>query len=329
MGVIGRVGRVDRRYVGAFAAAGLGLAAVVWTVVVAAGTPAVVFLVAAGAAPVAVLLVVWARLDRPLRLRAAVGGAIVGPIVAIVGHAVVTAFAAAFFLGFLDSGRALLDELRVDPRIADVLASPWLLLLLVHYSVAAPVIEELGKALVARIDARGDAFLAGVAAGVGFAVVENLLYASVAALFGGPWPAIVVARSLGACVHPLASGMVMLGWWDARNGGGARRLARGFLSGAGVHAIWNAAAVALFVLVESSNAPLGGAGAALAFTAVLGAMFAAWLWTVVRAVAGDADPLSAIRPADARAVAAWIVLTAATLVPVAFAILAFPSFYGG
>jgi hypothetical protein len=53
------------------------------------------------------------------------GGGVVGPIVAIASHASVGAFAYAFFLGFADAGRGLLDALRLDPRLQEVLASPW------------------------------------------------------------------------------------------------------------------------------------------------------------------------------------------------------------
>jgi RsiW-degrading membrane proteinase PrsW (M82 family) len=325
-------GKPNARYYGAFAAGAVGLAAVVWTVVAGTEVPGAVMIVAAAAAPTAVLLAVRARLERPVPAAAVLGGAIIGPLVALLGHAVVAAFAAAFFLGFADSGRALLEELRVDPRIVDVLASPWTILLLVEYCVAAPLVEELGKALGARtadVRTREHAFLAGVAAGAGFAVVENVLYASFGAAFGGPWPAIVAARSLGAAVHPLASGLVMTGWWDARNGGGGRALARGYLSGAGAHAIWNGGVVAIFIVEQATAAPPSATAGTVTFTAMLGVAFAAWLWSVVRAIAADTDPLSTLRPSDARAIAAWIVLTAAAIVPVAFVVLAFPSFYGG
>ena len=144
----------------------------------------------------------------------------------------------------------MLDSLRIDPRLTDILSSPWVLLLLVDLAVVAPLTEETGKALgagLARPAARRDAFVSGVAAGAGFAIVENILYASVAATVGGPWPAVVVARAMGAAVHPLASGLVVMGWWDARHGGGGPAMAKGFFAGAGVHAAWNASMVALVV----------------------------------------------------------------------------------
>ncbi|NIS37015.1 MAG: PrsW family intramembrane metalloprotease, partial [Actinobacteria bacterium] len=54
------------------------------------------------------------------------------------------------------------------------------------------------------------------AAGAGFAVVENVLYALGGAWASGPWTAILLARLPGAAVHPLASGLVVLGWWELR-----------------------------------------------------------------------------------------------------------------
>ena len=322
-------------YRAAAAALTVGIGAIVWSILAGAGPPAGALFVAAAAAPVAVLLAVLGRTGgRPLP-RALAGGAIAGPLVAVAGHAIVFAFAAAFLLGFLDSGRELLDSLRVDPRITDVLSSPWVLLLLVDVSVVAPLTEETGKALGARFArpaTRGEAFVAGVTAGTGFAIVENVLYATMGALFGGPWAAIVVARAMGAAVHPLATGLVMTGWWDARHGRGGAALARGFFAGAGVHAVWNGAMVALVVAgtaIRVNGAPGMTGAASLAFTGALGAVAAAVLWVVTEAVADGRDPATAVRPSEARTVAAWVLLAASLLVPVAVIIVAFPSFYLG
>jgi RsiW-degrading membrane proteinase PrsW (M82 family) len=319
----------------AFAALVLGIGAIVWSILAGTDPPPATLFAAAAAAPLAVLLGVLGRMGGRLPTPALIGGAILGPVVAIVGHAMVFAFAAAFLLGFLEAGRTLFEDLRVDPRITEILASPWLLLVLVDVSVVAPLTEETGKALGARLArpaSRRDAFLAGVAAGAGFAIVENVLYALAGAVFGGPWPAIVVARAMGAAVHPLATGLVVTGWWDARHGGGGPALGRGFFAGAGVHALWNASIVALGVAetaISVSEAPGMMGVASLAFTAALGVVAAALLWTVTGSVIAGRDPSSAVRVSEARAVAAWIVLAASLLVPVAVLVLAFPSFYLG
>lgn len=319
----------------AVTALAIGVGAIVWSILAGTEPPPATLFLAAAATPAAVLLAVLGRTGGRLPTAALIGGAILGPVLAILGHAVVFAFAAAFFLGFLEAGRALLDELRVDPRITEVLASPWLLLVLVDLSVVAPLTEETGKALGARFArpaSRQEAFLAGVGAGTGFAVVENVLYALAGAVFGGPWPAIVVARAMGAAVHPLATGLVVTGWWDAGHGGGGPALGRGLFAGAGVHAVWNGSMVALAVAetaISVSGAPGMMGAASLAFTGALGVVAAAVLWMVTGSVIAGADPASGIRVSEARTVAAWIVLAASLLVPVAVLVLAFPSFYLG
>jgi RsiW-degrading membrane proteinase PrsW (M82 family) len=315
-------------------AIGVGVAGIVAAAaafVLGGRTPPVVFVLAAAAAPATAGLAVWALLGGRFPARALVGGATIGPVVALMSHAAVAAFATAFLLGFADTGRALLHVLRVDPRISAVLASPWVLLAFVEYSVVAPITEEGGKYLGSRLQRptdRREAFLAGVAAGAGFAVVEDLLYAVAAALWGGPWLAVAIVRVTGAAVHPLAAGLVALGWWDRSKGDG-RAAIRGWLAGAGTHALWNGVLVALLV-VETTvgrGATLPGAGiAAIAFAAALGVVLSAALWTTARSVATGADPVGAIRGGDARHLAAWIALSASLLVPTAVLILAFPAF---
>jgi RsiW-degrading membrane proteinase PrsW (M82 family) len=300
--------------------------------VLASGTASGTGLVlGAAGAPIGVLLVVRARTGPWGREpRAAVGGGLVGPVVAIASHALVAAFAYAFFLGFAETGRGLLDALRVDPRVQELLGSPWVIVLMVDLAVVAPLTEEAGKALGAfwfgRPEGRREAFLAGAAAGTGFAVVENVLYAGLASAFGGPWQAVVLARTLGAAVHPLASGLVAVGVHEGRRGGAGAAM-RGFGAGAGVHALWNGSLVVL--VVAATVTPGGDRTPAelvqLAFSAALGAVLGAVLW--IRA-GGAAAPQR--EPTWTRAaLAAWILLCAAVLVPVVVIVLAFPSFYPG
>jgi RsiW-degrading membrane proteinase PrsW (M82 family) len=313
----------------------LGIGAVLWALLGTGEPPALALLLAAAAAPIAVLLVVWGRLGGSFPRRALLGGALVGPLVALASHAFVAAFADAFLVGFADSGRRLLDSLRADPRITDVLGSPWVLLLLIELCAVAPLTEELGKALgasISRPKGRREAFLSGVAAGVGFAVIENVLYAVAGASLGGPWPAIVLARALGAAVHPLACGLVMLGWWEWRKDRNLLALLRRYLTGVGIHALWNGSLVALFV-VESAYDPSGslsGLGpAALAYSGAIGVVLLGVLWMVTSAVANERDPFSALALKDSRTVAGWALLSASLLLPVGILILAFPDFYRG
>ena len=200
----------------------------------------------------------------------------------------------------------------------------------------APLTEELAKAAgaaVARPASRREAFLFGVAAGVGFAIVENILYASLGSAFGGPWPAIALSRSMGAAVHPLACGLVMVGWWEWRSDRRPATLVRGYLSGVGIHALWNGSLVVIGVV--ESVLSLGGsvAGAlgplALTYAAALGVVLCGVLGLVVAGIAEDRPAVRAPSLRDGRMLAGWTVMSATLLVPVTVLVLAFPAFYRG
>jgi RsiW-degrading membrane proteinase PrsW (M82 family) len=326
---------MNRTYVPAIAAAALGASAVTWALLGSGEGEGLALIVAAGAAPIAAVLAIRARLDLPFPSRAMMGGAVVGPLVALASHAFVAAFAAAFFLGFAETGRHLLDALRADPRLTTILSSPWVILAIVELIAVAPLTEEAGKAIGARLArprTRTEAFMAGAAAGAGFALVENLVYAAAAAALGGPWPAVVLGRALGAAVHPLATGAVAMGWWEWRQERSLARAAKRFLAGVGIHALWNGSLVALWVVstafvVNGSSPELGVI--ALGYEAAIGLAMAGLLWVTTASVASDRDPFAAVDFREGRTVAAWVLLGASVLVPVGILILAFPSFYLG
>lgn len=324
---------VPYRLAAVCAAAGLG--SVGWALMAGPEAPAGALLLAAAAAPLTVLFAVWGRLGTRFPGPAVAGGAVIGPLVALASHTLVAAFAAAFLLGFADSGRRLLDSLRLDPRLTTVLASPWVLLLLVELVVVAPLTEEAGKALGARLfrpSSRKEAFVSGVAAGAGFAMVENLLYAGAAAALGGPWPAVVLARALGAAVHPLATGIVVLGWFDWKANRDPLALARRLLAGAGVHALWNGSLVALFVVqVAYRRAEIwSGLGpVSVSYAALIGIVLAGVLWRLAERLADELPSREGFARGDARAMARWTILAASFLVPAVLLVLAFPGFYVG
>lgn len=286
--------------------------------------------VAAAALPLAVLFAVQGKLGEDAPLRAIVGGAVIGAVVAVLAYGFVFALAYTFVGGFADAATEILDTLRVDPAVTEALGTQWLIVLAISAVVVAPITEEIGKAaggLIARPSSRRGAFAAGVAAGAGFAVLEDLAYAFGGGFLADP-TAIVLVRSLGAAVHPLASGLVVLGWWEWRNGDGVDRLFRGFLSGVGVHALWNASLVAL--AATEAYEPQGTeetlAAVSLAYSAAIGAIMAAALWQMTRGVAGNRDPLRGFAFEDSWSIAAWTVLTASFLVPVVVLIIAYPGF---
>jgi RsiW-degrading membrane proteinase PrsW (M82 family) len=317
---------MTRGYQIAAGVAALALGSVLWGLV--APSQPQPFAFGAVLLPVAILLAVKERLGENLSLTAGLAGTAIGVAVAVLSHGLVLGFAYLFFLGFADQGAELLAAFRLDPRLTLLLGSPWVILILVEYVIVAPLTEEVGKAwgaVLSRPQSRRQAFLAGAAAGTGFAVAENLVFA---AFTDSAWNEILLARSLGAAVHPLATGLVMIGWWEWRENksGAGKRL----LAGSGVHALWNGSLVVLIV-TETAYVTAGSATAfaqvSLAYSAAIGALVAGGLWRVTAAVAGERSQLTTLRWREASDLGAWTVLAASFLVPVAMLLLAFPSFY--
>jgi RsiW-degrading membrane proteinase PrsW (M82 family) len=312
----------------------VGLAAVVWGFVDSGRAADAGLFIGAAALPTAILFWISGRTGLRIAPLPLVAGATIAPALALVGQTLVFAFAYFFFLGFADAALSAVETLRIDSALVDVAGSPWTLLLFFEVVLVAPFIEELGKGIsssVERPGTRAEAFMAGVAAGVGFAIVENMLFAVGAILFGGPWAAIVSARALGAAIHPLAAGIVAIGWWEWRSRRDAGLLAKRFFSGVGVHALWNGAIVVLGIVGEAygSRELIAFGSVAVVYAAGLG-VIAAWaLWRVTALVTADHASLAPFAGSDAKALAAWVLLASSLLVPVALLFLAYPKFAGG
>jgi RsiW-degrading membrane proteinase PrsW (M82 family) len=88
-------------------------------------------------------------------------------------------------------------------------------LIFLFIAVIGPIIEEtvkpLGVALfIGRIQSAAEAFILGVSAGIGFALVETVGYIS----SGGPdWIAVALERTGASLLHGFGAGMVALGWY--------------------------------------------------------------------------------------------------------------------
>ena len=310
-----------------------GLAAMVWGALDESGIAAVGLFVGAAGLPLAVLFAVSGRANTSAPLSSMMAGATLGPLTAVVGHLFVFAFAYAFFLGFAEAAVSLLETVRLDPALVDLAGSPWTLLLLFEVVVFAPFVEEIGKGVAGWLRLprkRSEAFMAGVAAGVGFAIVENIFYAVGGLLLEGSWQAIVIARSLGAAVHPLASGLVVMGWWEWRARRDAGLLARRFLMGVGVHALWNGSIVVLGIVGEAYGVDelIGLGSLGLVYAAGLGVVAMGVLWRVTSTLAADHVALADFAGTDANAIGAWVVLASSLLIPIALLFLAYPRFVG-
>ncbi|HEX8997801.1 MAG TPA: PrsW family intramembrane metalloprotease [Ktedonobacterales bacterium] len=105
-------------------------------------------------------------------------------------------------------------------------------------SVVAPLVEEgvkpLGALLaIRRLRTPGEAFLVGLAAGVGFDVLETIGYIGQGQ---ADWISVAIERIGAGLLHGVGAGMGALGWYYLVNGSGVRlRWLRGI--GCGVYAI--------------------------------------------------------------------------------------------
>lgn len=300
------------------------------------------FLLAAGLPPLAAAA--WAvgatagRLTWRQFTVAFIGGATVGVAVAlfleVAAAGVILALVADLFALIQDSWDALVEALA-GGDVASVVASPGFLLALVELAIIAPLAEEFAKPLailplIRHAPEPRHAFLLGAAAGAGFAALENVLYTG----FGvNVWGGIVVLRALGAAVHPLATGLVALGWYEIFHPAGREHpwLSR-FGLAAGVHALWNGGIV-LFLALAGSNffgpSPaevdvLGYtlAGVLLALLAVMGA--AAWfgLRPAGRSLEEAPEGIgSTAAGATERALAIWAVICLVAILPLGLAAL--------
>jgi RsiW-degrading membrane proteinase PrsW (M82 family) len=316
-----------RMYWWALGVALLGLALATWPFLSEQAGSVLGLYVAGASMPVALLLAVSARLERRPSTIAAIGGAGIGVVVALLGHGLVAAVAWFALAGLADAAVDLLEVLRVDPTLTGVAGSPWTLVLLIDLVVVAPLTEEVGKAVGGALSGPTDrrtAFLAGVAAGTGFAIVENIVYATI--YFYGIGEQVVLMRMLGVAVHPLASGLIVLGWWEFQQHRDLDLLTRRFVAGAAVHALWNGSIVVLIVASEAYRLDATEVFGAvpLAYSAALGAATAAAIWWLASRLAQVGRVATTLRLTDARAIAAWTLVGASAIVPVAILLLAYP-----
>jgi MFS family permease len=153
--------------------------------------------------------------------------------------------------------------------------------------IAAPLTEELTKFLGVyilfrnRIATKYGLFLAGAAAGLGFAVVETLGYALMS---GEAWPQIMSLRAPVALIHVAATSIVALGWYRQRQVGG-NSLALFFLLAVLLHAAWNSLFVSMMIVaagIESSEEiePVAGLMVLAAVSAMGAVMIATVLWII-------------------------------------------------
>jgi RsiW-degrading membrane proteinase PrsW (M82 family) len=268
---------------------------------------------------------------------ALVGGGTVGVVVAIVLETILPtiAFVLVFSLAEIVLSQAeRLFEALAGGEVAAAITSPGFIYIFIVVAIIAPLAEELAKPLIAlplaRRLSRRQAFLLGALAGVGFAAIENILYAGFGFSF---WAGILLIRALGGAIHPLGAGLMALAWRDLLQGetGAGGNWLRCFGMAAGMHALWNGGSLLVITLAsarffgqlppEVDLLGLSAAGTTLALLMVLGGV-ALWLGRSIYRRLGPTDsPLEAASRLiiSDRAMAIWALAALAVIVPAGIA----------
>jgi RsiW-degrading membrane proteinase PrsW (M82 family) len=192
-------------------------------------------------------------------------GAIVTPLLAIVVELIAAVMAiVAAVVGFMLRGQPYLDivtdtwrhlqgrtltDVQTEALLRLAVRQPIVLVVGAFVLVfAGPVTEELSKfgatLLFSRTrpdrpgrDSTLTVFLIGLAAGLGFAVTENIFYAAQAG--AGGWTALILTRAVTPLMHGTASALFALGWAQQRRAPQSWSLLRGALLALGLHMAWN------------------------------------------------------------------------------------------
>lgn len=230
------------------------------------------FLLAAALPPLVPLALASRRLAGATTWRRATFGFCVGGLLSTTLTLLLSGVVALVAYALILPLRQVVAQVVASPDLERLFFSPVLATAMIGTAVVAPVVEELTKPLGAvllgrRLRSPSEAFLIGMAGGVGFAVVENMLYESTGARL---WAAVSTLRGVGGVLHPLNAGLVALGWYGVMAGTGPGRWGRLLaLYGlaVGIHALWNggltillSAAGAYFFATESWRVDVYGLG---------------------------------------------------------------------
>ena len=154
-------------------------------------------------------------------------GATMAPLFAIIFEAIATVLIA---LGFTIARHSLSPGISDITTTAPKDAADVLFILLI-LAVVAPLVEEGLKPLgvviiVRRLRSPAEAFLLGLAAGIGFDMVETIGYIGMGQ---ADWVSIAIQRIGAGLLHGVGAAMAALGWYYLINGKGVpRRWLKGF-----------------------------------------------------------------------------------------------------
>jgi RsiW-degrading membrane proteinase PrsW (M82 family) len=281
------------------------------------------FLVTGAGASAALLLLLVAivgRGRRPIWPSLALGGAVI-PIVVVVSGALL-------FYPMLTLAEVIVEWGETSSFAIGRSIDPWALALIIELVLLAPLVEEFLKpfgSIMRRPKTRRDAFLFGAAAGIGFAIVETLLYASGGAL-GVDWLAISVTRMVGVALHPFGAALIAVAVFDRRN------VIKAYGIAIAAHASWNgtiAVTIVAFAQEGLNSDNLVWGVAMFGVLTVIGTVILTGLVSLSVAIRDD-QPVRFFgvldRLGERQGIGALAIIATAVAFPFAVAMIAFPSF---
>lgn len=292
------------------------------------------FWLAAALPPLAALALASQRLGPVTTWRRALFGLVCGSLFSTTATLLVGGIVTAAAYAVVLPLREIVAHVMATPGAEKLFFSPALAAAMVGAAVVAPIVEELMKPLAVlvlgrRLRSPAEAFLVGMAAGAGFAIVENMLYESGGR---GLWAAVATLRGIGGVLHPLNAGLVAMGWYGVMctdEPGRWRRLLGFYGLAVGIHALWNggltlifSAAGAYFFATDTWRIDvygLGQPGIVLVFMALEAiALWRLLLLVTARLRGGTAtvDSSLGLRLDDPRRLAAWATGVLLVIVPI-------------
>lgn len=274
----------------------------------------------ASAALMLFLVAIVGRDGRPIWPSLALGGAVI-PIVVVVSGALL-------FYPILTLAEVIVEWGETSSYAIGRSVDPWALALIIELVVLAPLVEELLKpfgSILRRPKTRKDAFLFGAAAGIGFAIIETLVYAS-GGLLGVDWFAISITRMIGVGLHPFGAALIAVAVFERRN------IVRAYGIAIAAHASWNgtiAVTIVAYTQEGLSSENLVWGVAMFSLLTVIGTVILIGLLSLAAAIRND-QPVQFLgvldRLGDRQGIGALAIVATAVAFPFALAMIAFPSF---
>jgi RsiW-degrading membrane proteinase PrsW (M82 family) len=177
-----------------------------------------------------------------------------------------------FVLSVIVAQQVGLKDISLDSFSQEIPDDPRMIgFLFILVSVIAPVVEEVVKplavvALIGRIRSAAEAFVLGMASGIGFNLVETISYIGMGY---SDWLNVTLQRASSGLLHGFGAGMVALGWYFIIHPNAMGRARRALMAsgcwGYAIlqHAIWNGSFGLLLLpapigpYLETGTIPLG------------------------------------------------------------------------